>query len=164
MAGREQRPRNRRLLAAGKAARLPATARKSRGGGGAPPFPRMAGRERPMLARATRRTICAKPGGATSSRKTPTETAKTTELIEREQRRHCDRNSTETEAAARKHASGGPAKRRTSPNGGPGDTVASVSFMITKAQKAELRARGFSTDQIAQLTPQQAHEILVREA
>ena len=34
--------------------------------------------------------------------------------------------------------------------------------MITNAQKEELRARGVSTDEIAQLTPQQAHEILVR--
>ena len=96
-------------------------------------------------------------------RKTPSETAKTTDSSSANNDRHCG-TTAKTEAAARKHASGGPAKRRTSPNGGPGDTVAGVSFMITKAQKAELRARGFSTDQIAQLTPQQAHEILVREA
>jgi hypothetical protein len=40
-------------------------------------------------------------------------------------------------------------------------TVASASFMITHAQKADLRGRGYADDEIAALTPQQAHDILV---
>ena len=42
----EQRPRDRRLLAAGKTRGVPAAAGRSRRGGGAAPLPRMAGRER----------------------------------------------------------------------------------------------------------------------
>jgi putative DNA primase/helicase len=37
---------------------------------------------------------------------------------------------------------------------------ASVPFMITHAQKDQLRERGFSDDQIKKLTPEEAHEIL----
>jgi hypothetical protein len=39
-------------------------------------------------------------------------------------------------------------------------TTVSVPFMITLAQKAQLRARGFSDEQIANLNAQQAHDIL----
>jgi hypothetical protein len=39
-------------------------------------------------------------------------------------------------------------------------TVASVPFMITAAMKAELLTLGFSADQIRQLVPQEAHDIL----
>jgi hypothetical protein len=37
---------------------------------------------------------------------------------------------------------------------------AQVSFFITKAQKALLRERGYSDDQIAQMKPAEAHQIL----
>lgn len=36
----------------------------------------------------------------------------------------------------------------------------SISFMITQDQKAELRQRGFSDDQIAHMTPEDAHREL----
>jgi hypothetical protein len=39
----------------------------------------------------------------------------------------------------------------------------SVPFMITQAQKRLLRAHGYSDEDIANLTPQQAHEILTQE-
>jgi hypothetical protein len=35
-----------------------------------------------------------------------------------------------------------------------------VSFLITQAQKAQLRAKGYSDDQIAQMKPAEAHQIL----
>jgi hypothetical protein len=35
-----------------------------------------------------------------------------------------------------------------------------VSFFITRAQKAQLRERGYSEDQIAQMKPAEAHRIL----
>jgi Protein of unknown function (DUF3631) len=38
--------------------------------------------------------------------------------------------------------------------------VASIPFMITHSMKDQLRGRGLSDDQIANLTPQEAHEIL----
>jgi putative DNA primase/helicase len=38
--------------------------------------------------------------------------------------------------------------------------IASIPFMITHAMKDDLRGLGFSDDQIANLTPQEAHEIL----
>src|SRR5262249_11340236 len=44
-------------------------------------------------------------------------------------------------------------------NGG-GPTVASVPFMITRAMREQLRQCGVSDDQIAELTPQQAHDII----
>jgi hypothetical protein len=37
---------------------------------------------------------------------------------------------------------------------------AQVSFFITQAQKAELREKGYSEDQIAQMKPAEAHQIL----
>jgi hypothetical protein len=37
---------------------------------------------------------------------------------------------------------------------------AQLSFFITKAQKAKLRERGYSDDQIAQMKPVEAHKIL----
>jgi hypothetical protein len=37
---------------------------------------------------------------------------------------------------------------------------AQVSFFITQAQKAELREKGYSDDQIAQMKPAEAHRIL----
>ena len=37
---------------------------------------------------------------------------------------------------------------------------AKVSFFITQAQKVELRERGYSDDQIAQMKPAEAHQIL----
>jgi Protein of unknown function (DUF3987) len=40
---------------------------------------------------------------------------------------------------------------------------ASIPFMITNAMKDQLRGRGFSDDEIANLTPQEAHEILNRQ-
>jgi hypothetical protein len=42
----------------------------------------------------------------------------------------------------------------------PSTNVASVPFIITHAMKDQLRGRRFSDDQIANLTPQEAHEIL----
>jgi hypothetical protein len=44
-------------------------------------------------------------------------------------------------------------------NGG-GPTVASVPFMITRAMREQLHQCGVSDDQIAELTPQQAHDII----
>jgi len=41
---------------------------------------------------------------------------------------------------------------------------ASIPFMITRAMKYQLHDRGLSDDQIANLTPQEAHEILNRPA
>jgi hypothetical protein len=41
-------------------------------------------------------------------------------------------------------------------------TVASVKFMITQAEKAALRERGLTDDQIAELTPQAAADILAQ--
>jgi hypothetical protein len=49
------------------------------------------------------------------------------------------------------------AEARTSSTNG-----ASIPFMITRTMKDRLRGRGFSDDQIANLTPQKAHEILNR--
>ncbi len=40
-----------------------------------------------------------------------------------------------------------------------GDPVG-VSLMITKAQRADLRARGFTAEAIGEMTPAQAHAIL----
>jgi hypothetical protein len=37
---------------------------------------------------------------------------------------------------------------------------AQVSFFITQAQKAQLRAKGYSDTQIAQMKPAEAHKIL----
>ena len=37
---------------------------------------------------------------------------------------------------------------------------AQVSFFITRAQKAQLRKKGYSDDQIAQMKPAEAHQIL----
>ena len=37
---------------------------------------------------------------------------------------------------------------------------AQVSFFITQAQKAQLREKGYSDDQIAQMKPAEAHRIL----
>ncbi len=45
----------------------------------------------------------------------------------------------------------------------PASTVASVAFMITNAMKAELRARGYTDAQIADMTPEAAHKILDRD-
>jgi hypothetical protein len=43
----------------------------------------------------------------------------------------------------------------------PSDSpTAQVSFFITQAQKAQLRERGYSDDQIAQMKPAEAHQIL----
>ena len=42
----------------------------------------------------------------------------------------------------------------------PESTRASVPFMITLSMKAQLRALGFTAEQIAEMTPAQAHEIL----
>ena len=41
--------------------------------------------------------------------------------------------------------------------------TASVPFMITQDMKRRLRDRGYTNDDIAHLTPQQAHDILARE-
>ena len=41
--------------------------------------------------------------------------------------------------------------------------AASVPFMLTQDMKRRLRAYGYSDEEIAHLTPQQAHEILARE-
>jgi hypothetical protein len=49
------------------------------------------------------------------------------------------------------------------PSAGESDTVASVPVMITGAMKAQLRARGYSDDQIANIRPKEAHNILARE-
>jgi hypothetical protein len=46
-----------------------------------------------------------------------------------------------------------------SPEPAPG-TVASVPFMITRAMKMELVAKGYTAEQISEITPEQAHEIL----
>ena len=112
----EQRPRNRRLLVAGKAQGVPAAARESRGGGGTATLPRMAGRERPrpqgLHGGPSARSLVALPRAEDAER-------------DRQNNRLTSVNSDAaaitspmTEAVARKHASGGPAKRRTSPNGG----------------------------------------------
>ena len=45
-------------------------------------------------------------------------------------------------------------------NGDGTSTVASVPFMLTRAMREQLRQCGVSDDQIADLTPQQAHDIL----
>jgi|GEM_PF-3772211 len=37
---------------------------------------------------------------------------------------------------------------------------AKVPFMITQAQKEALRAKGFDDDQIANMTPEKAHQLL----
>jgi hypothetical protein len=42
----------------------------------------------------------------------------------------------------------------------PPSSKAQVSFFITKAQKAQLREKGYSDDQIAQMKPAEAHRIL----
>jgi hypothetical protein len=41
--------------------------------------------------------------------------------------------------------------------------AASVPFMLTQDRKRRLRAYGYSDEEIAHLTPQQAHEILTQE-
>jgi hypothetical protein len=40
------------------------------------------------------------------------------------------------------------------------DQPAQVPFMITQAQKAELRKKGFEEDQISKMTPEKAHQLL----
>jgi hypothetical protein len=40
---------------------------------------------------------------------------------------------------------------------------ASVPFMLTRETKRRLRSMGYSDDDIAHLTPRQAHEILTQE-
>jgi hypothetical protein len=40
------------------------------------------------------------------------------------------------------------------------DSKVQVSFLITKSQKAQLRERGYSDDDIAQMKPEEAHKIL----
>jgi hypothetical protein len=40
------------------------------------------------------------------------------------------------------------------------DNQAQISFFITKSQKAQLRERGFSDDEIAKMRPAEAHKIL----
>jgi len=54
---------------------------------------------------------------------------------------------------------GGGGSRPPAPTGG-GPTVASVPFMITRAMREQLRQCGVSDDEIAKLTPQQAHDII----
>ena len=55
---------------------------------------------------------------------------------------------------------GGKANNSASSNG-EARTVGSIPFMITRAAKEQLRVHGFSDAQIANLTPQQAREILL---
>jgi len=42
----------------------------------------------------------------------------------------------------------------------PPSPEAQVSFFITQAQKAQLRERGYTDDQIAHMKPAEAHQIL----
>lgn len=42
----------------------------------------------------------------------------------------------------------------------PAENAASVPFMITQAQRAELRTRGFSDEAVRDMTPQQAQDVL----
>jgi hypothetical protein len=41
--------------------------------------------------------------------------------------------------------------------------AASVPFMLTQDMKRRLRALGYSDEEVAHFTPQQAHEILAQE-
>jgi hypothetical protein len=41
-----------------------------------------------------------------------------------------------------------------------GETAASVPFMITKAQRAQLQERGYTTEQIREMKPEDAHRLL----
>ena len=95
-----------------------AAARKPRGGGGAPPLPGMAGGEWPP-SRATRKTICAKPGGATSTERRRARQHKPAERAAAPRRAGLTRMDrecrTETEAAAR-NMHERLTKRRTCPN------------------------------------------------
>jgi hypothetical protein len=45
-------------------------------------------------------------------------------------------------------------------NEAPSSPSAQISFFITQAQKALLRERGYSDDQIAKMKPAEAHRIL----
>ena len=47
-------------------------------------------------------------------------------------------------------------------NGQDHGTIASVPFMITRAMREQLNQCGVSDDEIADLTPQQAHDIISR--
>ena len=42
----------------------------------------------------------------------------------------------------------------------PGETAASVPFMITKAQRAQLQERGYTAEQIREMKPGDAHRVL----
>src|SRR6516225_8065709 len=45
---------------------------------------------------------------------------------------------------------------------GPGPNISGIPFLITQKMKTALRARGLTDEEIAQLTPKQAHEILAK--
>jgi hypothetical protein len=80
---------------------------------------------------------------------------------QRDDERGDDQRDPET-AARREHDDS-----EVAPQGGARESSAygaSIPFMITHAKKEKLRGRGLSDDQIANLTPQQADEILNRPA
>jgi RecA-family ATPase len=58
--------------------------------------------------------------------------------------------------------SGRPASEQPQGNGSEPGTVASVPFMLTNAQKAELQALGYSDEQIREMTPQQGQDIIAQ--
>jgi hypothetical protein len=51
-------------------------------------------------------------------------------------------------------------KRRVVPTPMTAESSAQMPFMITNAQKEALRKKGFSDDQIANMTPESAHQVL----
>jgi predicted metal-dependent phosphotriesterase family hydrolase len=50
--------------------------------------------------------------------------------------------------------------RQHTPLSSDGSPSTGVSFLITHHQKAELRERGFTDDQIHTMTPEEAHRLL----
>jgi hypothetical protein len=64
------------------------------------------------------------------------------------------------QGASVQSARGNPATQGAGTRTTQGAATASMSLMITEEQKRLLMARGYSRVQIADLTPQQAHEIL----
>jgi hypothetical protein len=57
---------------------------------------------------------------------------------------------------------GRPASEQPQGNGGEPDIIASVPFMLTNAQKAELSALGYSAEQIREMTPQRGQDIIAQ--
>ena len=58
----------------------------------------------------------------------------------------------------------GKPERRIAPHESPAEDGASIPLMITRRQRAALRALGHTDEAVATMTPREAHALLRREA